>query len=252
MFQGVCLLFVLFIIGCAEPPPSSLFSSLVLAGSVNPKNTIGLGHTRLLNFAKELLFGLDANAAGGYGNPTQVLTQFYRFYVSDKDDCSSLTVATDYGALGLQKDMTFNPILFAARPDEADYKCIAIEMDDTVYFRPDTSGVNAWAACTDVTMQYTSDLYRSDDTLAWTDPAGNAIAARGTQLVPITDRIFLYASTTPARVTNGVVKAPASQVLQLTKTLEVPTSFVFYTDFASHVNGSGSVCHLDNPTYGVR
>ena len=251
MFRGVSVFAAVFLLGCAGPPSPSLFSSLVLTGSVNPRNTIGLS-SQMMRFASRLFLGPDAVAASGAGNPTEVLTQFYRFYASQKDDCSSLKLVDDYGALGIQKDMIFNPVLFSGRPDQGDYKCIAIELDDSILFRPDATAVSSWSACTDVTMQYPSDLYRSDDTLTWKDIGGGAIAARGTQIAPVTDRIFLFASTSPVRVTNGAIGAPANQVLQLNKMLEVPTSFVFYMDFANQVSGSRSLCHLENPTYGIR
>lgn len=253
VFRGACLVLSLFLLGCAAAPPPSSFATLVLTGSVNPKNTFARNLFQPLEWVQSALFGVDSFASSGAGSPTSVLARFYRLYVSAYDDCSSPVVASDYGVLGVQKDLTFDPVLFAGSPAASNYQCVAVEMDDTVSFRPDNTAIGNWpGVCTDTTMQYPSDQYRSDDVLNWRDIKGNSIAPRGTQLVPVTDRIFLFASTSPVRVSNGPAKAQASQIMLMRKTLEAPTSFVLYADFAGQVSGSGSVCHLNNPTYGVR
>ncbi len=244
-----------FLIGCGEPPPYSI-ATLVLTGSVSPVHTFGT-HSfnlfNLINFSSGLLFGQKSFAAAGSGKPLAVNVTFYRLYASAKDDCSSPVLIHDYGQFGAEKDLSFDPVLFYGKPSETKYKCLAIEMDDSVSFRPDATAVKSFpTACTDTTMEYTSDLYRSDDALAWTNLSGSTVTARGTQLAPITDRIFLFASTSPVRVVNGPPKAQSSQVSQLFIAVEAPTSLVFYADFEDRVSGAGSRCHLKGPTFGFR
>lgn len=180
-------------------------------------------------------------------------TIFYRFWASEKDDCSSLTLIQDYGDFGTRKDLTFNPVLFGGVPSGEKYHCIALEMDDQVTFRPDSKALSSWQSiCTDWAMEYTADLYRSDDSLAWKSPTGQTVSARGTQLKPVSDRIFIFASTSPVRVQNGPSSAASGQVFLLSTTLQPPTSLVFYADFQDRVSGEGSLCHVKNPAFGFR
>lgn len=248
---AILTLLILTLGGCGKASSVST-SSFVLTGSVSPTHTIGF-LTPLSHFASLMLFGTPLNAATGSGSPLTVNAYFYRLHASAKDDCSNSVVIQDYGTNGIEKDLTFDPVLFYAKPSDTKIKCIAIELDDTITFRPDKTGVASWPGiCNDTTMDYSSDLYRSNDALAWTDLNGSVVSARGTQLVPVTDRIFLYASTAPARVINGVVKVQQSQVSVLPITLETPTSLVFYANFDQRVSGVGSICHLNSPLFGFR
>jgi hypothetical protein len=186
-------------------------------------------------------------------SPASVNMKFYRFYAGVHDDCMDTSVITDYGANGVVKDLTFDPIIFSGMPASIEYRCIGVEMEDVVTFRPNSSAIASWpTVCTDQTMEYTADIYRSDDSLAWRDIRGQAIPARGTQLVPVQDRMLFLASTTPVRVTSGTLSAATSQVALLSKVVEAPTSLVFFADFSGKVSASSSLCHLENPVFGFR
>lgn len=237
---------------CGKTPVAYNASTFVLTGSVSPTHTIGFRNASPLGvFAS--WFSSNTLAASGSGSPSALVAKFYRLYASSTDDCSSLVLVQDYGTIGANKDLTFNPVLFFGSPAGVQFKCLAVEMEDIVTFRPNASALSSWpGVCTDKTMEYTSDLYRFDDTLAWKTLNGTAIAPRGTQLAPIADTIYLYASTSPVQVLNGPTRASASQVSLLTVALEPPTSFVFFADFENRVSGAGSLCHVQNPTFGFR
>lgn len=160
-------------------------------------------------------------------------------------DCSEPFVTVFAGSTPTLFDFVAEPEI--ARVDDlpaGSYTCVAFRVSDHLRYRTAASE----GACTSGTT-YTQDIYRAgNEGVAFRDPSGAVITARGTTAAPVEDFVWAYNSTTPDAVTARGYSS--NQVGLLASPLVVPGSTTFY--WSAPILTGGATCEATHGTTGFR
>lgn len=184
----------------------------------------------------------------GTGSPTSMKITYHAIGLSMNDDCSDPEVFTF--PTPLEVEMIGNNSVFSGTPTPGTYKCVIMRMNDTIKFKVDSTAVTAFpAGCVSVNTEHTADIYREgepDDNL-WVNMDGSYTNATGSTAAPGTDIVETIAN-------NGtpVAGAHPNQMINLTGSLTVPGTGVFYADFSGGIDGDGTGCYLEDGGFGFR
>ncbi len=126
------------------------------------------------------------------------------------------------------------------------YPCVLLRLSDQLRYR----AVRSEGSCT-AGLDYRQDFYRFENELvAFRNPDGAVVAARGTDVAPVEDFVWTYLSTSPSAVTARGYSP--SQVNALSTPLVVPGTTTFFVDATNAVTTSRPTCEIQFGRAGFR
>lgn len=235
-------------VACSSNGTSPRSTSLTIKGGVSTNAS-----------TSSVRFAAGTRAHGGQsgpgvltGDPAALPIGMYALYISPNPDCSNYTLVEDYGTQAAVKDFLQNPTLFSGSPAAGSYSCVGVKLSDVITFRPKST----FGFC-DSTVTYKQDIYRADNVSStdsstyWRDIDMHAIAAHGTDAVPVDDHVLiLFTRDTAAALHRGF---NSGQTIQLGASLVVPGSQKFIWGGAGTVlsDSSSASCGINpgQPTF---
>ncbi|MDX2194135.1 MAG: hypothetical protein NW201_12330 [Gemmatimonadales bacterium] len=170
------------------------------------------------------------------GTPTSAKLFVHGVWLSTSASCASPVAVSQYDG-GRSFDLLKDPVLARGAVPGGTYRCLLIEMADSVAFTPGTSG-GACAAGT----EYAIDIYRggNPDEPRW----------RGRDGAPITptsgtDRVVVV-FTTDTAASRAAGWAPY-QAVPVDGTFTAPGANTYVWDFSNAVMDEGDACGLEPP-----
>lgn len=198
------------------------------------------------------------------GSPTYLLITVYAAYASTHEDCSDPVLIQDHGSAGTAIDMfaSGGPTLFEGNPGPGTYPCLILKISDTMKFKVDSEAVTDHSACVSTDTEHTFDVYRdgnSDDGMN-IDLNGAVVDARGSAASPVSDVMYIFASTgARENIKMNGTAISEYQFVPLANALQVPSELSFYFDMsdgvATHNEASVDYCWLegtDSSGFGFR
>ncbi len=126
------------------------------------------------------------------------------------------------------------------------YPCVLLRLSDLLRYRASRSE----GSCVGGT-EYLQDFYRAgNEIVAFRDPDGAVLAARGTDATPVEDFVWTFLSTSPSAVIARGYSP--SQVNPLSTPLVVPGTTTFFIDATNAIKTSMSKCEIQFGLAGFR
>ncbi len=231
----------------------SCFSLLALAcggggGSGSPPAT---DSTFTVYGSARATAGAAALAMTTAGSPTSLLQTFYKGWVSTSADCSDPVLIEDLGSSGKSIEFYDDPIIFEGSPPDGTYRCIIVEVSDTMRFTPDAAAEAAFPGVCSTGTASDMDTFKTGDDnrvlLGSTDPQ----VGEGAPGAAVPQHVDIFISTDPSAVA-AARGAGLSQIVQLLAPLVAPGQTTFYADFAGLVGNLDGHCWLEKGAVGFR
>jgi hypothetical protein len=193
-------------------------------------------------------------ADGVVGGAKSLKVPVWGFYLSKNADCTDPVTVKQYSS-AQTVDFFQSPTLFEESPAADTYNCMIIEMEDVFTFRPDATSISAsGGVCTDT--DYYLDIYRTDSGDTWKNSSGTAITATGSSGHPGSDRVFIFATITPAAPVSGALGVSSHQVVELSAPIVISADgqkvLTFDINTAGKVATSGTECGMNPCSFSLQ
>jgi hypothetical protein len=188
-------------------------------------------------------------AAEPHGSPTSSRQVFYKGWVSTSEDCSSPILLDDLGASGNEIEFFDNPVIFEGSPPDGTYKCVIVQVSDTMSIKPDQVAQDAFPGVCAVGTAYDVDTFKTGDPDRAQFGSVAPQIGEGTPDTAVPQAVTIYISTDLTKLAATIAD---SQKVQLLAPMVVPGQTTFFSDFTDRVANNDGHCWLEKGEVGFR